>query len=480
MEDRNKKNNSPLSLEETNLSRRWPSWVLLAGILLLFLVVPIVSLMSGQLSSFLRSSPLPSDNAWISGPLSSAHKIPELNQNCQACHTVPFQKVQDDTCLTCHADAQQHIDGEMHPVVNLDEVRCASCHREHNKPANLVRHDDQLCIGCHEDLSESGLETALEDVGGFGLEHREKGKPAPHPALSVSILTAEGVPGSMTWHAERAKLADNPVENSNLSFPHDVHLDAAGVDGPDGNTQLVCNDCHVTDGAGELMRPISMENNCRACHTLVFDPDAPERELPHGDPAQVVLALEEFYARQFLRNSLGRAPTQEEIQDFVLRRPGGSVKQRGAQALTMAEPWGKARSVAEEVFTRTTCKTCHEISQTSDADGALSWQVAEVKLTEQWMTKSVFNHRSHRSSDCSLCHAAAESEQATDVLMPDMPVCDSCHTGVRSHESKTPTSCIACHEFHRPALAPWRSGERPLEQALRDSASKPSKASTNL
>jgi len=461
------------SLEQTSLSKRWPSWLLAITILLLFLVVPLLSLTSDDLSDTLRQSPLPSDNAWISGALSSAHRIPELNQNCQACHTKAFEVVQDDVCLSCHADSQQHIDVATHSQVHLQEVRCASCHREHNEPANLVRRDDKLCVGCHLDLNSSNVktETLLRDVGGFGAEHRDAGKTAPHPPFQISMLVPDGESAdNMTWRRHRAALADQPLEQSNLIFPHSVHLDSAGVDGPDGNTILGCADCHVTDGAGQLMQPITMENNCRACHSLVFDPEAQDREVPHGKPDTVLLALEEFYARQFLRDSLGRDPSPQEVRDFVLRRPGASVKQRAEQQLKLSEPWGKAKSVAEEIFTRTTCKTCHEISQVENTDdNGSSWQVAPVKLTERWMPKSVFDHFSHRTSDCGICHAAANSEQASDILLPDLAVCEVCHTGTRSHASKAPTSCIACHEFHRAELPPWAALKtRGSEESLKN------------
>jgi hypothetical protein len=40
--------------------------------------------------------------------------------------------------------------------------------------------------------------------------------------------------------------------------------------------------------------------------------------------------------------------------------------------------------------------------------------------------------------------------------MPDLPVCESCHTGERTHENKTPSSCVSCHQFHLPEQKDWR------------------------
>jgi len=445
-----------LSLEDTRLSKRLVSWVLFIAILALFLIVPLASLVSDDAATALRNSPLPSDNAWTSGHLSKPHRIPDLNQNCQACHVNAFEMVQDDSCLSCHSDTNHHFDTSVHDVAKLDGSRCASCHIEHDEPSSIVRHDDKLCSSCHEDMAETGaVDTDLADVDSFGKEQIGSSN-APHPQFKVSMLVSQGKADAMTWSMRRVNLSDKPVEKSNLTFPHDVHLDPQGIDAPQGNQVLACNDCHVTDDAGELMRPITMENNCRSCHTLVFDPDEPGREVPHGEPDTVLLVLEEYYSRQFLRDRLGRKPTPQEVRDFILRRPGGNVARRAEQTLNLASPWGKANSVAQEIFEKTTCKTCHEISVDDSGSHLSKWRVDPIRITEQWMPKSEFDHFSHRTSDCSLCHDATSSKQSSDVLMPNLEVCESCHTGARTHENKTPSSCVSCHQFHLPEQNDWR------------------------
>lgn len=429
--------------------------MLFIGILALFLIVPIMSLMSDDTAKILRASPLPSDNAWITGKLSKAHQIPDLNQNCQACHVKAFEVVQDDSCISCHSDTNHHFDRSVHDVAKLDNARCASCHIEHDEPSNIVQHNDKLCVACHEDMSANGaVDTQLVDVDSFGKE-QVSGGDVPHPSFKVSMLEPQGKADAMTWSIRRVSLADKPLEKSNLIFPHDVHLNPQGIDAPSGTEVLACNDCHVTDDAGKLMQPVTMENNCRSCHTLVFDPDAPNREVPHGDPDTVLLTLEEYYSREFLRDSLGRTPSPQEVRDFILRRPGGTVARRQEQALNLASPWGKANSVAQEIFEKTTCKTCHEIS-IDDSDKYLSkWRVDPIRLTKQWMPKSEFDHYRHRTSDCSLCHAASTSEQSSDVLMPNLDNCETCHTGARTHENKSPSSCVTCHQFHMPEQQDW-------------------------
>lgn len=453
----NEKPDYKLSLEDTRLSKRLLSWCLFVVILALFLIIPLMSLLSDDAAEKLRNSPLPSDNAWITGHLSKAHQIPQLNQNCQACHVKAFEVVQDNTCLSCHDDTNHHFDTSVHDVSQLDGARCASCHIEHDEPSNIVQKNDQLCVDCHADMSASGaVDTQLTDVDSFGKE-QVSGGDAPHPSFSISMLVPQGKADATTWSMQRVSLADKPLEKSNLIFPHDVHLNPDGIDAPSGNEVLACNDCHVTDDAGKLMQAVTMENNCRSCHTLVFDPDAPDRQLPHGEPDTVLLTLEEYYSRQFLRDSLGRNPSPQEVREFILRRPGATVARRQEQLLNLASPWGKANSVAQEIFEKTTCKTCHEVSIDDSGEHLSKWRVDPIRLTKQWMPKSDFDHYRHRTSDCSLCHDANNSEQSSDVLMPNLDVCETCHTGARTHENKSPSSCITCHQFHLPEQKNWNS-----------------------
>ncbi len=452
----NNESDLKLSLEQTGLGKRLPSWILFAVILLGFLIIPMLSLLNDGTSDTLRNSPLPSDNSWITGKLSQPHQIPDLNQNCQACHVNAFEVVQDASCLSCHSDTNHHFDTSVHDVAKLEGARCASCHREHSEPVEIVRKDDLLCTSCHEDMAATGaVETELSDVDGFGQEQKLGSLKSPHPSFKISMLVPSGKADATEWTLERASLAAGPLEKSNLIFPHDTHLDPGGIDAPEGERVLECADCHSPDAAGELMQPVKMETNCRSCHTMVFDEAAPDREVPHGDPDTVLLTLEEYYSRQFLRNNLGRNPTPQEVKDFMLRRPGNNVQRRGEQTLNMASPWGKASSVAQEIFEKTTCKTCHEISISDDPKHLSKWRVDPIRLTKQWMPKSTFDHFSHRTSDCAVCHTASSSSESSDVLMPDLVVCESCHTGSKTHESKVPSNCESCHAFHLDGQHAW-------------------------
>ena len=65
------------------------------------------------------------------------------------------------------------------------------------------------------------------------------------------------------------------------------------------------------------------------------------------------------------------------------------------------------------------------------------------------MPKSVFYHKPHVEQTCDSCHQAEQSEVATDVLMPKIESCQTCHGGEDS-ENKLHSECIDCHRFHNP------------------------------
>ena len=91
----------------------------------------------------------------------------------------------------------------------------------------------------------------------------------------------------------------------------------------------------------------------------------------------------------------------------------------------------------------------------STAD-AISWDVKPVLVTDRWLPKGLFHHGSHDNMQCSACHKAETSTQATDVLLPQIGLCQQCHGGEEATD-RVPSGCISCHGFHfegLPAMAP--------------------------
>lgn len=452
------------SVEQTWLRKRAWSWILFLLILVAFLAIPLAGVFNEQVRSIARSTPLPDDGAWDTGSVIPAHRIPEIGDDCNVCHAKPFKMVRNEQCVACHDDAGRHVAAGGH-ATGLDGIRCASCHKEHNEPPSIVRRDDALCSDCHANLKTFAARTELRDATSFGDNH---------PTFKLSMLVPEGSGTAVEWNTSRIdQPVDSVTERSNLKFPHDVHLNPDGIKSPGGDEVLACVDCHSPDSRGLLMKPITMEDSCRRCHTLVFDKDDLEREVPHGHADMVITTLEEYYAREFLESSLAEEQTATAEQPAApdtaptasgddqaapgkdkkrskrrkrQRRPGKTLdaKQRYV-VLKLARD--KAWETAQQIFEKTTCLMCHEISRENDDALYSKWRVEPVKLTPQWLPKHRFNHYSHRQEECTLCHKAEQSKLSGDILMPTVDACRECHGG---ESGQLATNCVGCHTLHLP------------------------------
>jgi hypothetical protein len=83
----------------------------------------------------------------------------------------------------------------------------------------------------------------------------------------------------------------------------------------------------------------------------------------------------------------------------------------------------------------------------SDAGSALP-KIAPSNITARYMPHAKFDHSQHGLVDCTGCHAAAlTSQQSSDVLLPGIATCRSCHhVGTEAAESR----CFECHTYHDP------------------------------
>ena len=428
-------------LSTTAWSRRRLSWILFTGTLLFTLALPL--LRPGSTGHYATSRVgLPSTAAWSPGPLFPAHSL--LAKDCAACHAQPFVAVADAACLACHAKVPAHVPPGHPTTRELRDARCTDCHQEHKEPRQLVDARQRICADCHADLSRHpGITTRLRDAADFGTVH---------PAFALTQLVPAGHGAATAWNAVRDNASAVAVERSNLKFTHQQHLAPAGVKGPDGkNKVLACEDCHRGDPSGRFMLPVRMETDCRACHTLVFDANAPDREVPHGSPALVQMTLEEFYSRQFLNEAMDAVAGVTAARD--VRRPGRAVELTPAQRAQAADRAHlKSLSVASEMFERQACANCHVILQSAAADGdGPRYDVEPVRLTTRWMPKAAFSHLTHRDAECGLCHRASASTSARDVLLPTIEDCRGCHagdTGLGRKGQRIISGCMMCHGFH--------------------------------
>ncbi len=435
-------------LERALPSRRIVSWVAVVGIVLAFLAIPIFSHMTRpDVEPDIKSDGnVLMDASWSTGSLSMVHH--GLEDSCEACHTDAFVSVQDETCLVCHDDLADHAE-----PVRMDDGRaphgagdavlwsvahafgkpgpgaCTDCHTEHEGAGRMEPTSQKFCADCHETLDTRLTDTTLGNAADFG---------DIHPQFKALVIPERGA------EPQRISLDDNPKNFGGLKFPHDMHLSstngvarmASRLD-PDVSA-LDCASCHEEDSDGVSFLPVDMEQSCEECHSLVYDKVGNTfRSLSHGNVAQMqadLLALDRSGRRPV---STGR------------RRPG-----QFAQGGLYYSNFGRAMPGA---LTRAAlapdgmCGECHYPA----AGGGLD--VEEVVQTERFYMHGWFDHEEHKDEDCTSCHAAETSEDATDLLMPDLASCRDCHEGETALESEVPSSCAMCHSYHPrtgPSAAP--------------------------
>ena len=476
-------NPSVFSLQATVFNRRRMAWVLGLGVLAACLIIPIF------FSGLFQGAKIRPDQQWSSGPLSQAHAF--LESDCQACHQKAFVAVRDNACLTCHGKqapaaqaaldrrvqaqrsplrpisvAEHGLDGGMRPdvhkrlikaepasadwskriqaVFNHPTDRCASCHIEHThstgpqgaktgpaprqeKPTLVVVQD---CQACHTGLKDRLKDTTLVDTPDWGK----------HPKFRPIVTRGgEDKPGPRLW------LTSNPREETGLIFPHDTHLNPLG--GParqaiglgrthPGASPVTCTSCHARQGEG--FKPVEMERDCEACHSLAFASQGGRLvKLPHEEPAKVAAFLNTFYGGGGAAGSVYRAAFS----------PGGA------------------------------CVDCHKIS----------WQgaaavVAPVHLSQSFMPRAGFNHaieqHGAKSVDemvCRDCHRAPSvkanaaappwriSANADDLMMPDKAQCETCHGNPKAAKADSaPADCKTCHAFHNTGQPTCEPQERSI------------------
>lgn len=443
--------------------RRTMAWTLAVLVLLAFLAWPIWSFATNEYAQAGERRPVAfhADEMWSSGKLSLAHA--NLENNCQACHVKPGEAVRDESCVACHSTLHDHADPRrlaaatpspgagakfqraVAGMFGIPPGRCAACHTEHEGAKAMPVTEQRFCSDCH-----SGMDQRLTDTAVLNASDFEKDHPQFRPAVMTSPSPRPVV--------QRLSLDARPLENHGLKFPHDIHLSKTGGVARMAQTMkveygfgdnLVCADCHVPDPSGARFVKVTMEQNCQMCHSLAFDRVGDTiRTLRHGDPKQVVADLRAFY-----RSTGPVAPIN--LGGQARRRPGDAMVMRTSAAFNMAAAARPARADAaiRAVFSEGgACFDCHSVTPPS-APGAVDWGIVPVRLPERYMQKGWFDHKSHETESCESCHAAGASASATDVMLPKIASCRTCHGGERTAKS-VPSSCAMCHDYHMDGQAP--------------------------
>jgi Cytochrome c3 len=449
--------------------RRPMAWGLIATVMLLFLAWPIYTYATSHGVKD-RGAGFHADKMWSTGSLSLAHK--SLENNCQACHTEKFVSVTDKTCLTCHKDdAHDHakadrialakappgwggkVKGFFKTSFNHPDGRCVDCHTEHEGAGKMPPTAQAFCSDCHSSLNTRLTDTKLGNAGDFGLEH-----PQFKPAVST------GIDASNRRLFRRVSFDAKPVDDNGLKFPHGIHL--SKTNGIARMTQtmkaeqgwgdsLVCKDCHTPSADGTRFKPVDMEADCQMCHSLAFDKiDGTFRTLRHGQPAQVAADLRAFYRSTTPDRPIG-------LGGLARRRPGDYAATAVAQdyALGARLYASSGESAIRAVFSRGgACYDCHIVTPGSSA--AVPFNIRKVFQPTRYLQKGWFDHDAHKSETCVSCHNANTSKSATDLLLPDLASCRTCHVGESGAKLKpvskpVESGCAMCHDYHMDGGAPW-------------------------
>lgn len=430
------------TLADTGWSRRRLSWLLFVLVLLAALIWPLLRYFQqppAQVAAERSSAPsrvLKADILWNSGPLSNAHQM--LSADCGVCHQQPFLRVQDASCKGCHATLGDHATtpavARQHPFA---QQRCTDCHREHNGAHGLIPTANAACTVCHADPATL--------PGKPGLAVADFSKAHPAFLLQLARKAPAGAKESFVWTSLRQGTSEALREDTGLKFPHDLHLVEKGIDAPEGQRVLACESCHSPSADRASFLPVTMEAHCADCHRLDFDPQNPQRLLPHGDPDAVVQTVRDHYARLGLAGGVMSAGAPAVVQQR--RRPGETL---GATRAKAALQWAdaEAQKALAEVFEKRTCFTCHSVERRA----ALQWRIAPVAAQKPAFTTLAFPHDAHATENCTLCHASETSKHSEDVLLPDIASCHDCH-GDTGAMTETASSCQSCHAYH-PHTAP--------------------------
>jgi predicted CXXCH cytochrome family protein len=425
---------SVIGLGGTHLSKRRTAWALCLAILVLFLVMPVLGhFFNGQPDprnpkAQARIIPRAFDETWNVGEISNPHK--NFWRECRACHESAFSAVRDEACLTCHTKVPHHVDVKRFPDLVINRTPCGGCHQEHRGAHGVIIQAQELCVDCHGDLKRTAANAELRDVTDFGNKH---------PEFKVTVVTDAA---SKTFARIDLGGSAKPTDLPNLKFTHKGHVDP--VAWPREMRKLECANCHVPQPGGGLMVPISFPKHCAECHdaTLKFDPSALDRAVPHGDAVLAQRSIKDFYARVALEGGVQDLSAPE----IVRRRPGTPLSEpERLEALA----WATQRALAARDFVFDDfrgCGTCHEVDR-----AAGEFKVKPVLIQTAYLPKARFNHAKHTTVGCESCHDARQSISSSEVLIPGIDNCRTCHGG-ESAWAKVRSTCISCHDFHQPGI----------------------------
>jgi hypothetical protein len=144
------------------------------------------------------------------------------------------------------------------------------------------------------------------------------------------------------------------------------------------------------------------------------------------------------------------------------------------QLLTSAQWVAERMAVAEELLWHKTCAQCHTLATSPLQDTSIGrWDTASpsapahalsaptelaaahfakrptiaiANVIAEWMPHAKFDHDAHRGFTCVSCHPKALiSTETSDILLPGIKTCKTCHAPGPGHAD---SRCSECHTYH--------------------------------
>jgi predicted CXXCH cytochrome family protein len=272
---------------------------------------------------------------------------------------------------------------------------------------------DQFCVDCHS---------------GRGREAAQRAEAESFPDDHPPFTTEGGAEDAGT-----------------IKFNHQVHA-KPDLRGPNGPEKLECVTCHQPEIAltsnrravnSGLMKPIEYEQQCARCHSLFFD-ERIDATAPHDDPKLV-----RAFVDRALREHIAKNPGDITRRDGPPRRLPLNFPRAVDPPARNAQDWVAMRTRgAERLLWEKTCLECHQVTRGAGPDGLPA--IAAANMRTQWMARAAFDHTPHLMVRCESCHAAEQSRETSDVLMPAAATCATCHAPSKGASSQ----CAECHRYH--------------------------------
>jgi hypothetical protein len=362
-------------------------------------------------------------------------------------HPKDFSRM-DHSCMLCHTGHS------FHQADVARDTSCSICHREHVGAGPMEAVAVQNCVACHGDPRQmDAARSRSEPLPATLFERSIPPGVIVHGGQRPAGGYTEVITSFAVDHPEFRVLREKSPDTNTLKFNHRLHL--TGNDIPlVGGRALECTYCHRPDASGAFMAKVSFEQSCRACHALDFDERNPGMSLPHGDAAYVRAYLRSLplqYA-DYASRKLGISG-QREIGAFVQRqisslrdraRSGEDLERevfmsdgRNGPVTGIAGAHGSSRAKFAG------CALCHDVTWRKNAAPVIT----PPMTPDRWLIGGSFNHSSHAVMACAECHAAAQSEKTSDVILPTQQSCVRCH----SPKGGAVDSCTSCHVYHNPA-----------------------------